>query len=491
MPAESAAPTLPQRLRSPAVQLALLALWLLATMGWRPLLLPDEGRYANVAREMLRGDLAVPTLDGLPFFHKPPLLYWLDVAAMHVAGVTPLAARFAPALGAWIMAAALYAAMRRWHGARAAGIALLLCASCPLFFLSAQYVNHDMLVGGLIAAAVFAFVRAVDTAEPARVELRWVVAGWVGCALAMLAKGLIGFVLPALVIGPWLLARGRWRQLLRLLHPLGLLAFALVAAPWFVAMQARYPAFNDYFFMEQHFRRYALASFNNVHPFWFFIVVLPLATLPWSAWLPAALRRVGAEHRAMPGLYAWWVVAVVGFFSLPSSKLVGYVLPALAPWCALLALAVAGPRGADPRTEHGPLGRGARAALAIGVLVGLAAIADTVMERYFHAGFRAAHPESVAAFRATLLRGSAAGYAATCQAVRAVDWTDRLARIACPTLVIAGALDAGAPVAMSQAIAERIPGARLEVLAEASHLSVVEQPAAFAALLDGFLSGLS
>ena len=122
---------------------------------------------------------------------------------------------------------------------------------------------------------------------------------------------------------------------------------------------------------------------------------------------------------------------------------------------------------------------------------GLAAIADMVMERYFHAGFRAAQPESVAAFRATLLRGSAAGYAATCHAVRAVDWTDRLARIACPTLVIAGALDAGAPVAMSQAIAGRIPGARLEVLAEASHLSVAEQPAAFAALLDGFLSGLS
>lgn len=122
---------------------------------------------------------------------------------------------------------------------------------------------------------------------------------------------------------------------------------------------------------------------------------------------------------------------------------------------------------------------------------GLAAIAGMVMERYFHAGFRAAHPEVIDAFRATLLRGSAAGYVATCHAVRAMDWTDRLARIACPTLVIAGALDAGAPVAMSQAIAERIPGARLEVLAEASHLSVVEQPAAFAALLDGFLSALA
>jgi len=121
---------------------------------------------------------------------------------------------------------------------------------------------------------------------------------------------------------------------------------------------------------------------------------------------------------------------------------------------------------------------------------GLAAIADMVMERYFHAGFRSSQPEALAAFRATLLRSSAAGYAATCHAVRSVDWLDELPAIACPTLVIAGALDVGAPVAMAQAIAERIPGARLEVLAEASHLSVAEQPQQFAALLERFLSAL-
>ena len=119
---------------------------------------------------------------------------------------------------------------------------------------------------------------------------------------------------------------------------------------------------------------------------------------------------------------------------------------------------------------------------------GLEAIAEMVMERYFHAGFRSGQPEALAAFRATLLRSSAAGYAATCHAVREVDWLDRLPQVRCPTLVIAGALDVGAPVAMSQAIAERIPGARLEVLAEASHLSVAEQPQAFAALVEGFLS---
>ena len=379
-PTQAAAPasTLERLAASPRALLSTLAVWLLATLGIRPLLLPDEGRYANVAREMLHGDLLVPTLNGLPFFHKPPLLYWLDMVAMRLTDITPFAGRFASMVGAWLMGAALYFAMRRWHGARAATIALLLLASCPFFFLSGQYANHDMLVGGLICSAILAFARAVDD-EPqdgprrvgwagATVSLRWLVVGWIACALAMLAKGLIGFVLPALVIGPWLLARGRWRQMLTLLHPFGLLAFAVVAAPWFVAMQLRYSGFNDYFFMEQHFRRYALASFNNVHPFWFFIVVLPALTVPWSAWLPAAVRRAWKERGPLFGLYAWWVIAIVGFFSLPSSKLVGYVLPALAPWCALLALAVAGSAGK-------PLGRAPRAAFALGVLICLGVVA--------------------------------------------------------------------------------------------------------------------
>ena len=383
MPPDPTAPPAPATIltrlvATPRALLSLLAVWLLVTLGVRPLLLPDEGRYANVAREMLHGDLLVPTLNGLPFFHKPPLLYWLDIVAMRLADITPFAGRFASMVGAWLMGAGLYFAVRRWHGVRSATIALLLIASCPFYFLAGQYANHDMLVGGLICSAILAFARAVD--EPQRagwagatVSLRWLVVGWIACALAMLAKGLIGFVLPALVIGPWLLARGRWRQLLKLLHPLGLLGFALVAAPWFVAMQLQYPGFNDYFFMEQHFRRYALKSFNNVHPFWFFIVALPALTLPWAAWLPAALRRAWKERGPLFGLYAWWVIAVVGFFSLPSSKLVGYVLPALAPWCALLALAVAG-------AEARPLGRAPRAALALGALICLGVVAGVAWE---------------------------------------------------------------------------------------------------------------
>lgn len=330
----------------PAWVLAALALWLLATLGLRPLLLPDEGRYAGVALEMLRGDGLVPTLHGLPFFHKPPLMYWLDMAAMAVFGVDPFAARCAPAVGAWLMGAALYLDLRRRRGAHEAAVALAVLATMPFFFVGGQYANHDMLVAGCITVVVLCVRRAVD--DPRHTALRWLIGAWVAAAFALLAKGLIGVVLPALVLAPWLLAQRRWRDLLRLLHPAGLAVFALIAAPWFVLMQMRYPGFVDYFFVEQHFRRFAQAGFNNAQPFWFYLPVLLSLTLPWSLWLPGLARAWWARPRGAPrgaagtgdaALYAWWIVAVLGFFSLPQSKVVGYVLPALAPLAALLGAA--------------------------------------------------------------------------------------------------------------------------------------------------------
>jgi 4-amino-4-deoxy-L-arabinose transferase-like glycosyltransferase len=365
-PPGTAQRTAAARLDSVPWLLALLAFWLLATLGVRPLLLPDEGRYAEVARAMLGGDPIVPRLDGLPFFHKPPLFYWIGMAAMRLFGPHAFGARFGSALGAWLMGAALLLWMRHRFGTRTGTTGLAVLATTPFFFLGAQYANHDMLVGGLVTAAVLALARAVEA--PSGVDARWQAGGWALCALAVLAKGLIGFVLPALVIAPWLLARGRWRQVLGLLHPRGLLLFALIAAPWFVAMQLRYPGFFDYFVVEQHFRRFAQTNFNNVHGAWFFLAVMPLLTLPWSGWLPRAVQSIRRERNADIGLCVWWLIAVIGFFSIPSSKLVGYALPALAPWCALLALAVARPGGAG-------LSRAARLAMLGSALGGVAIVA--------------------------------------------------------------------------------------------------------------------
>ena len=339
--------------------LGALALWLLCTAWARPLLLPDEGRYGEVARQMWLGDGLVPMLNGVPFFHKPPLSYWVNMLGLSAFGAHPFSVRLAPALGAWLMGAALWLTLRRRAGAQVAGISLLVLATTPFFFIGGQYANHDMLVAGTISAAVLSFVRALAP-PPAAGSLRWLLLGWAFCGLALLSKGLIGVVLPALVIGPWLLAQGRWRDLLRLLHPLGLMVFAAVALPWLWAMQQRYPGFFDYFIVEQHFRRFASRSFNNVQPAWFYLWVLPFLTLPWSPFLLAAWPRLrqalrrpltaqDAEQRRWVGLLLWWLLAVLGFFSLPASKLVGYIMPALAPFCALLAMAFT---EADGRARH-------------------------------------------------------------------------------------------------------------------------------------------
>ena len=121
---------------------------------------------------------------------------------------------------------------------------------------------------------------------------------------------------------------------------------------------------------------------------------------------------------------------------------------------------------------------------------GMAAVADAVVERYLHADYRAAHPDQAAALRAKLLRCDPVGYRACCRAVAGVDWLDRLDRVRTPTLVIAGARDAGATAEMARAIAERIPGAELVIFDAASHLSVVEVPELFHAAVAAHLGRL-
>ena len=358
--------------RSPALVLTALAAWLLLTIWARPLAMPDEGRYASVAWEMLLGDRLLPTLHGLPFFHKPPLTHWVGMAAMALFGPEPWLLRLAPALGAWLMGAALWLALRRWRDARSAGIALVVLATNPLYFIGAQFVNHDMLVAGWIGVAALCWVRAFEA--PGQASLRWLVAGWAAAGLGFLSKGLIGAVLPLWIVGPWLLAQRRWRDTLRLAHPAAVLAGAAVALPWLLDMQQRYAGFFDYFIVEQHFRRYSGGGFNNPQPFWFYLAVLPLLTLPWSLWAPALMRRRPAPQPSAPaapvlpalnGLWLWWVAAIVLFFSLPHSKLVGYVLPALPAWAALLAWAAAPGR-------RWPLAAAAGALVCVGAVAVLA-----------------------------------------------------------------------------------------------------------------------
>ena len=328
--------------------------WLTFTQAARPLMLPDEGRYVGVAWEMLRsGEWLTPTLNGLPYFHKPPLFYWITAASMWLWGPHEWAARVASLLGAALGATAMYAFTRRWSGERAARASLVVLLAQPLWLVAGQFANLDMLVAGCISATIVLLAHAVLLADHGKPWRAVLTGAWAMAALGVLAKGLIGFVLPAMVIFVWLVLQRRWRSLFSLLWWPGILIFLALTAPWFVAMQQRFPDFLNYFFVVQHFKRFAQGGFNNVMPFWFYPVVLCISFLPWLPWLVRAVRpkdAASAPQQAIRLLMLVWPILVVAFFSLPKSKLLGYVLPAVPPLAFMAA---------DGFLSKGPLSRGA------------------------------------------------------------------------------------------------------------------------------------
>jgi 4-amino-4-deoxy-L-arabinose transferase-like glycosyltransferase len=324
---------------------ALILVWLAATAWARPLMLPDEGRYVGVAWEMLRsGDWLTPTLNGLPYFHKPPLFYWITAGSLSLFGINEWAARAAPILGAALGAVSMYLFARRWWDERAARLTLLALLVQPLYFLGGQFANLDMLVAGCITATIVLLADAAMCIEWKFPYRKALASAYAMAAIGILAKGLIGLVIPALVVGSWVILLRRWRVLAALLWWPGMVIFVLLAAPWFVVMQWRFADFLDYFFVVQHFRRFAESGFNNAQPVWFFPLVLLLLCLPWLPWLNRPFRRGflsdaerQPERSPIRLLLVLWVVVVVVFFSLPQSKLVGYILPAVPPLAMLMA----------------------------------------------------------------------------------------------------------------------------------------------------------
>lgn len=367
------------------IALAVLA-WLAATAGLRPLALPDEGRYVGAALEMARsGDWATPTLDGLPFFHKPPLFYWVTAAALRLLGTSEGAGRAAPLLGAWLASWSLFALLRRWQPAqrpRWAGSALLVLLTQPFFYFGAQYANTDMLVAGCICACIALAAHAVLSDAAGRPDRRALWAAYGMAGLGVLAKGLIGVVLPGAVIVAWLVWERRWVSLLRLVSAPGLAVLAAVSVPWFALMARRHPGFLHEFFVVQHVERFSQGGFNNAMPLWFYPVAIALLALPWTLWGLALLRRPVRQalaaaddgERSLRRLLLVWAAVIVVFFSLPQSKLVGYVLPALPPLAALLALLMlAGRRVAEGDDGHAGLPAAGRLTLAVAALLCAAA----------------------------------------------------------------------------------------------------------------------
>jgi 4-amino-4-deoxy-L-arabinose transferase-like glycosyltransferase len=334
-----------QWFESPRRFAAAVGAWLICLAWIRPPAVPDEGRYTDIARWMvLTGDWLIPRLNGLPFIQKPPLYFWLEAVGFAVTGNHLLVYRWVSLAGAMLTTFMVYRFVRTRFDAAAARWAAIVLAAGPFFFAAGQFASLDMLVSTCISCAILFAVEATE-AEPGTRKARFAwLAAYVAAGLGVLAKGLIGAVLPGLVFVVWALLTRRPRAILSALRFDGLVLFALITVPWFVLVEQRIPGFLRYFFIHNHFERYAGSGFNNPKSAWLYVGLVLGGMLPWSLLLfnagRAALARTDAKRDALR-LGLVWAGVVFVFFSIPESKLPGYVLPCvpglalvLGPWCA-------------------------------------------------------------------------------------------------------------------------------------------------------------
>ncbi len=328
-----------QWLRSSKFLLIFLPIWLFVLSWIRPLSVPDEGRYGDISRSMFEsGDWLIPRINSLPFMHKPPLLHWLSSIFMELFGMHIWVLRLVPVLAATLMLVSLFLFVRKHISERVAQLTAIILGTNLLFFGSSEYINHDLLLASWITVSVLCFV---DFTISARKSILFL--GYFAGAAAFLSKGLIGVLIPGMILLPWLLYTKQWKKIPSLLNPLGILLFILLVSPWLYAVQLKYPQFLHYFFIDQQFSRFSSKEFNNKQPWCFYLIILMFSFLPWI--LSSRFGSIKAvfqnyKQSALFALLVWWFISVTVFFSIPPSKLAGYILPAVPPLAVFLALVI-------------------------------------------------------------------------------------------------------------------------------------------------------
>jgi len=304
------------------------------TLDYRNLIKPDEGRYAEISREMVfTGDWITPRLNGIKYFEKPPLQYWTTAIAFKAFGLNEWTARLWTALTGFLTVLLVGWAGSRLFG-REAGLYAGLVLISNLYFVFGGHVNTlDMGLGFFTTAALFGFCFAQrDNASDQ--ERKWgMLATWAAMAFAVLSKGLVGVVLPGATLVLYAIAVRDWTIWRRLYLLPGLTIFLAITLPWFIAVSIKNPEFPWFFFIHEHLLRYATPTARREGPIYYFAVILLIGMLPWIMVMLDALWRT---VRALPVtlktdkptlILIIWTLFVFVFFSISSSKLPAYILP--------------------------------------------------------------------------------------------------------------------------------------------------------------------
>jgi 4-amino-4-deoxy-L-arabinose transferase-like glycosyltransferase len=359
---------------------ALAIVWfaLFFRLGGLPLILPDEGRNAEVAREMKEsGAWLSPTYDGIAYLDKPAFYFKAVAFSLAAFGDNETAARLPSALFALALLAIAFAFCRHAYGTRGAIMAVLVIATMPLFVVFSRTVIFDMALAFFVSAAIFAGFRAEESEGQSR--RNWYLVGALAAGLATLVKGPVGFFIPGLVLFIFNRVEGRRGVWKRFFAPLNLIVFFGVTLPWFIGLSLQHPDFPYYGLVEESFHRFTTKSFHRAQPFYFFGLVVVALFLPWSFILPEASVAAWKNKKAMLSadrLCLVWAIVVVVFFSLSKSKLPGYILTVTVACGILMARffdrAIANPGGKAARIAD-------RAMLTLGILSLVAAVASIVL----------------------------------------------------------------------------------------------------------------
>ena len=330
----------------------LLAFFLLVyilPLGVRDLFIPDETRYAEIPREMIAGgDWIVPRLNGLRYFEKPPLGYWIHAGSILFLGENNFAVRLPSAMAVGLSALLIFLLVNRAcrNETKENGLlgilASLIFVSCFEVVGVGNIAVLDSVFSFFVTATLTAFYFATDSPPASRREKWFLLLSGLACGLAFMTKGFLAFALPVLTVAPYLVWRRRHIDLLRMSW-LPIFVAVMVALPWGILIHLREPDFWRFFFWNEHIQRFLSENAQGKESFWFFFMAAPGLFMPWTFVIPAAvagIRQLLRGRRFQSRLTRFsicWLVFTFLFFSVSSGKLLTYILPCFPPFAILMA----------------------------------------------------------------------------------------------------------------------------------------------------------
>ena len=312
-------------------------------LGSVPLTVPDEGRYAEIAREMLSThQYIIPHLDGIFYFEKPPLSYWINAGLMSLFGDSEWTVRSGGALLGLLSCLATYLVAYKLYNRRIAILSALILSSCALHLGMSHILTTDMPLSFFLTLSLYAFLLAFQLSKGIQRD-GWLWAAYFCLGLAVMTKGLIGIVFPGLIVLVWIAVSKQWRLLKNMRLFSGFIIVLSVTLPWLVIVQKQVPAFLNFYFIEQQFARYATGVAHHEMAFATYCFIFNMGLFPWVVWLPQSINLIWSQCRTDNALRKThlylliWPAVIFIFFAGSHSILIPYILPVFPPLAILIA----------------------------------------------------------------------------------------------------------------------------------------------------------